>query len=193
MGRPMLARLLAGAMATAAIVTVSGCSGEQPAPTSAPVDTAASTPTPAATFASDEEALSAGVAAVERAHEMTVDLVSDPGKDLSSIDAVAVGSYAETMRETVNKMRDDKTRLEGRLSFRGDKVVQTHESASEGVELQFYACVDRTDFHRYSPDGVKLDERPGDNKTYMIISVEGEDAGSLKVSEAEVWSHEQDC
>lgn len=187
----MLARLLAGAMATAAIVTVSGCSGEQPAPTSAPVDTTTSMPTPAATFASDEEALAAGVAAVERLNETSWQLVNDPGRDLGALDDLASGTYLETTKDGIVKFREDNVTIEGDIKLTGQELV--YEKWVDGsVDLQFIVCADYSNFHRKKPDGSDA-TAGGAKESQMIVTVEGESATSLKVSEVNAWKHDVDC
>lgn len=191
MGRPMLARLLAGAMATAAIVTVSGCSGEQPAPTSAPVDTT-SMPTPAATFASDEEALAAGVAAVERANELTTKLINDPSLDLESVQDVATDSYVDTMTEQVKDYRDKKRRVEGQVALTPDELVYQKNNGGT-IELQFYYCADDGEFKRFNSDGTEYAVGNDRNTARMIATVKGSDARNLKLSEVNVWEHGVTC
>ena len=192
MGRPMLARLLAGAMATAAIVTVSGCSGEQPAPTSAPVDTTTSMPTPAATFASDEEALAAGVAAVERLNEKSAELVQDPSIPVGDLEQVASDVYLQTMTDSVTKLREEKIQLKGSLSVEPEELVYRKVDEA-GVEVQFYFCLDSSNFQKIDSQGKPTDASGGDKRDYMIGTVRGEDNESLKVSEVQLWSRDKDC
>ena len=191
MGRPMLARLLAGAMATAAIVTVSGCSGEQPPPPPAPAATPPSSPPPAATFASDEEALAAGVAAVERLNETSWQLVNDPGRDLAALDDLATGTYLETTKSGISKFREDKVTIEGDIKLTGHELVY-EKWVDDRVDLQFIVCADYSNFHRKKPDGSEVVTSES-KQSQMIVTTEGEGTTSLKVSEVNAWEHNVDC
>lgn len=184
--------MLTGAATCAILMSATSCSGGQSAPAPASASTAAPASTPAATFASDEEALAAGVAAVEKANQTTADLINDPSRDLAAVQDVAVDTYIETMTSQITDYRDNKRRVEGTIALTPVELVYQRFDGGN-VEVQFYYCADDGNYRRLNADGSQYTVGQGRNTARMIATVKGDSVNELKLSEVNVWKHGVTC
>lgn len=190
MGAARVGRL--AALAAAALLAVTGCQAE-PAPPATeqvtePIETASAAPAPS--FASDEEALAAGVAALQAALDMEIE-VSRSNGDLASLSSVAEGQYLQDLIAAGEKMRAQGVHAEGTMLATPIELQQAI-STSEGVNVTFYTCVDASSAQKVDATG-NPSPAASQPRLYMVATATGPAPSTLRIERLEIWSRDLSC
>ncbi|WP_448812098.1 hypothetical protein [Agromyces bauzanensis] len=150
--------LLAGALA--ATLAFAGCNPTEPTPTASPSASATPTPTPTPTEVaaptSEDEAIEAAEAAMDRYMAVRTEIYLDPSAD-HDIASVAEGPAAERLTSTATQLRELGGTAEGGLSFEPESGY-TAPLTVAGEQIEFgqvvlKGCFDTSELDTFNADG----------------------------------------
>lgn len=182
----------AAAIAIAALLALTGCSAGEPSAEEvlATLPPEAMTGPPAPTFATDEEALAAGVTALQAALDMEIEVTSGRAIPERFVE-VAEGGFLDDLREGVAKYQNDGIRFDGRYGVSGI-LLQHHWIEDQSHMIQFIACVDISNVRRSKVDGTLLPATNPILRNQVVSTARVTSYGAL-VSEMERWNSGESC
>jgi hypothetical protein len=175
---------VAGVMALA----LSGCVGA-PAPTPTPTASASAEPI----FASDEEALAAAEGAYDRYLKTSTAVTNDGGADAGRLDTVAIGPALDDERAAAVRFQEQGLRTVGVVGFRVHDLQSVSADDSLGSSITLYVCDNLRGLDILGADGNSLVIQGRVVDVPYVVTVEGSDPDSLKVSEKELWTRDNFC
>ena len=180
-------RRATGCMFAVTALALSGCSDQPaPPPTQTVQQTAAQ---PAATntpmFASDEEALAAGVAAYQRMLDTQMRVLGGDRSAVSEYPSVMEGEYLELLTDEAQKFSEQGYVAYGSPQTR-DARLQSVKSGSK-TSVVFYICLDMNNVKFKDSQGQPVKETTKPRNYTMVVTTNGT-MEQLKVSRVEKWS-----
>ncbi len=174
-------------MVAVTALALSGCSDQPaPSPTQTVQQTAAQ---PAATntpmFASDEEALAAGVAAYQRMLDTQMRVLGGDRSAVSEYPSVMEGEYLELLTDEAQKFSEQGYVAYGSPQTR-DARLQSVKSGSK-TSVVFYICLDMNNVKFKDSQGQPVKETTKPRNYTMVVTTNGT-MEQLKVSRVEKWS-----
>lgn len=181
------------ALAAAAMLALTGCQAE-PAPPATeqvtePIETASAAPAP--TFASDEEALAAGVAALEALGRAEIDLVGQPGDPSEAFAAVATGAALAQLEEFHATALANGHTYSGSIVF-SEPMFQSSALEGGATKTVFYVCADVSGAVRTNSTGQVLPFANSSGRSYSVATAVG-GPGNVKIESFEVWEQAPSC
>lgn len=183
-------RRATGCMVAVTALALSGCSDQPaPSPTQTVQQTAAQ---PAATstpmFASDEEALAAGVAAYQHLLDVEVKYVNgEAGAEEEYKHLVTEETWPDFKRSS-DRLREAGARYVGQMKADPIKLQQVRQD-SASTKVTFYACLDLTQVKVIDSAGQIIEHKSIDGRGYMLVDSVVEE-GTIRISQVRQWSRD---
>lgn len=187
----LAAAVAAGAAGAALAMALSGCSADVE-PTAAPTPSTSSDAAPI--FASDEEALTAAVAAYEAYAEASRTIVADGFTNPDRVDAFVTDEYAPTLHEEFESFSSAGYRFDGESTTDSTSLVSRSESSGI-AEVSIYLCQDVTNVQVLDSNGnnVTPSDREDRVPSQAFLVSSDTDPRTLLVNEIVRWSGEDFC
>lgn len=139
-------------------------------------------------FASDEEALAAGVDLYQRVLDAEVKYVNgDPGSE-DEYRGLVVNEKWSSFQESSNKLKDSGAKFNGRMTADPIRLQQLRQG-TDGVKMTFYACLDLSQAKVIDANGAPLEPKSINKRGYMVVDAETQD-GTLRLSSVKQWSQD---
>jgi len=176
-------------MVAVTALALSGCSDQPaPSPTQTVQQTAAQ---PAATntpmFASDEEALAAGVAALQRLLDTEMSVLRGDYAAADQYPSLAVDPVLSEVQAEAQRFKNGSQSAVGELKFRDPKLQKVKESTT--TDVTFYVCLDPTNVRYRDKHGQPINESSVARTFTLAVTATGPEL-PLKVSRMDKWSED---